>query len=123
MPFNDLRQGSLQTALLRLETGANGFRRSGADRETRYTPWAAARHLHEVQTESSVTIRPPIRPLLNDLPTSALRRMFLQLTAGERWHERGSRTAGVILWVLGQDLLPRSAHRPRRRDLREWRIR
>jgi hypothetical protein len=31
----DPRQGSLPTALLHLESGANGFRRSGADRETR----------------------------------------------------------------------------------------
>ena len=35
--LNDPRQGSLPPALLHLESGANGFRRSGADRETRYT--------------------------------------------------------------------------------------
>jgi hypothetical protein len=42
--LNDPHQGSLPTALLHLESGANGFRRSGADRETRYTlePAAAA---------------------------------------------------------------------------------
>jgi hypothetical protein len=31
--LNDPRQSSLPTALLHLESGANGFRRSGADRE------------------------------------------------------------------------------------------
>src|SRR5262249_11950564 len=60
----------------------NGFRQSGADGETRYTlESAAARYCIRCKPTHPSPSAHEFRLLLNGLATSALRRMFLQLTA------------------------------------------
>jgi hypothetical protein len=70
-------------ACVRFGKRRTGFRQSGRDRSTilaraRFQPCYC--HLHEVQTGHPSPSAHQFRLLLNDLATSALRRMFLQLT-------------------------------------------
>src|SRR5437870_3686655 len=91
-----------------------GFQRSGADRETRYTlEPAAARHLHEVQTDPSVTIRPRIPTpaqrvsricaVTDDVAAEALIRQLTCVRFASRFtHETG----GLSMWGVGSAFLP-----------------